>query len=65
MIQLEPRRMQKMPFRCESRDSSTTSAAVYIVTHHWITDRRKMNSNLVGSPRVQMRTQQVSRSEAG
>ena len=57
--------MQKMPFRCEPRDSPPTSAAIHVVTHHWMTDRRKMNSNLMGSPRVQMRTQQVSRSKAG
>ena len=28
-------------------------------------DRRQVNANLVGSPGVQMRTQQVSRSKAG
>ena len=57
--------MQKMPFRCEPGDSSSTSAAVYIVTHDWMSDRRQMNANLMSPPGVQLRTQQVSRSKAG
>jgi len=57
--------MQKMPFRSESNHSSSTPAAVNVVTHHWVSDRRKMNANLMSSPGVQMRTQQVSRSKAG
>ena len=55
--------MQKMPFRCEANSSPSTSAAVDIVTHHWVSDRREMNADLMGSSRVQMRTQQVSRSK--
>src|SRR6187551_1322940 len=65
MKELEPRRMQKMPFRSESNDPPPASAAVCIVTHHWMPDRREMNANLMSPPGVQMRTQQVSRSKAG
>ena len=57
--------MQKMPLGSEPRDPSSSSAAVRVITHHGMTYGRKMNANLVGPSRVQMRTQQVSRSEAG
>src|SRR5688500_6664763 len=65
MNELKPRRVQKMPFGSETRDSPAASAAVDVITHYGMTYRRKMNANLMGPPRVQMRTQQVSRSEAG
>ena len=65
MYELEPRRVQKMPLRGKTHDAPSSSAAVDIVPHDRVPDRRKMNTNLMGPSRVQMRTQQVSRSEAG
>ena len=57
--------MQKMPPRLEPDQFPTTTTAIHIVTHDWMPDRRQVNANLVGSPGVQLRTQQVSRSKTG
>src|SRR6266542_3302122 len=65
MIENEPRRVQKMTPGLKPDDSSPSPAAINVVTHHRVPDRREMNANLMGSPGVQSRTQQVSRSKAG
>ena len=64
MSELEPRRVQKMPTGRKPGDPPSLTAAVRVVTHYWVSDRREMNANLMGSPGVQFRTQQLSRSKA-
>ena len=54
--------MQKMPFRSKPDSPPSAAAAVCVVAHHWVTDRREVANESDGFAGVQMRTQQVSRS---
>ncbi len=52
--------MQEVPFRRQARELAAAAAPVHIVAHHWMTDRREMDADLMRSPRVQVRAQEIT-----
>ncbi len=52
--------MQEVPFRRQAREPAAAAAAVHVIANHRMTDRREMDADLMRSPRVQVRAQEVT-----
>ena len=64
MTETQPRGVQEMTLRRQRYDLPPTAATVRVVTDDRMPDRGQVHADLVRSPGVQVRAQQVHRVEA-
>ena len=59
----QPRRVQKLSSRWKRHEPSGSAAAVRVVAHYRMADRREVDANLMRATRVQVRAQKIRRVE--